>query len=442
VLTPSLVHGGAATPVIVVRALDRLGIVERRVVELGRLPRWTGHGQSVVPFRDGPLWNGRTCVRRPSGATLAPVRKVALAVGALALALAGVLSASVLAGPTPQGVVTDTTTTTVTEPTTTSTTTPTETTSPPPPPAPKPKPKPKPKPAPKPQLTARLPKRVAVGGVYVGGLSRKAALAAVNVAFRSPLAVTVDDTRVTVSPARLGARAYVEGAIARAMKAKPGARIPLKVTVSGAAVRSWVVGLSSRFDREVADARVVLKELRPTIVPERSGFELKREKTVAAVVDALRATKRGPVKAAATIVPPQLRERFFDSVVVIRRDSKELRYYKGEKLARVFKVATGQSAYPTPLGTFRIVQMSRNPWWYPPPSPWAQGAKPVPPGPGNPLGTRWMGISSPAVGIHGTPDAASLGYSASHGCIRMAIPSAEWLFEHVKVGTPVFIVGA
>jgi lipoprotein-anchoring transpeptidase ErfK/SrfK len=51
-----------------------------------------------------------------------------------------------------------------------------------------------------------------------------------------------------------------------------------------------------------------------------------------------------------------------------------------------------------------------------------------------------MGISSPAVGIHGTPDAASLGYSVSHGCIRMAIPEAEWLFEQVDVGTQVYIV--
>ena len=50
-----------------------------------------------------------------------------------------------------------------------------------------------------------------------------------------------------------------------------------------------------------------------------------------------------------------------------------------------------------------------------------------------------MGISSPAVGIHGTPDAASIGYSASHGCIRMRIPDAEWLFNHVKIGTPVRI---
>jgi lipoprotein-anchoring transpeptidase ErfK/SrfK len=51
-----------------------------------------------------------------------------------------------------------------------------------------------------------------------------------------------------------------------------------------------------------------------------------------------------------------------------------------------------------------------------------------------------MGLTSPSVGIHGTPDPASLGYSVSHGCIRMAIPDAEWMFERVKVGTTVFIV--
>ena len=51
-----------------------------------------------------------------------------------------------------------------------------------------------------------------------------------------------------------------------------------------------------------------------------------------------------------------------------------------------------------------------------------------------------MGLSVPAVGIHGTPDAASIGYSASHGCIRMRISDAEWLFEQVSEGTKVFIV--
>ena len=56
--------------------------------------------------------------------------------------------------------------------------------------------------------------------------------------------------------------------------------------------------------------------------------------------------------------------------------------------------------------------------------------------------TRWMGLSAPGVGIHGTPSDASIGYSVSHGCIRMHIPQAEWLFNHVDVGTTVFIVAA
>jgi lipoprotein-anchoring transpeptidase ErfK/SrfK len=53
-----------------------------------------------------------------------------------------------------------------------------------------------------------------------------------------------------------------------------------------------------------------------------------------------------------------------------------------------------------------------------------------------------MGLTAPLVGIHGTPDAASIGYSASHGCIRMYIPDADWLFERVDLGTPVLILAA
>jgi lipoprotein-anchoring transpeptidase ErfK/SrfK len=112
------------------------------------------------------------------------------------------------------------------------------------------------------------------------------------------------------------------------------------------------------------------------------------------------------------------------------------------RFQRVFGVATGQSIYPTPLGRWSVVVKWRNPWWYPPNSDWAKGEKPVPPGPGNPLGTRWMGLSASGVGIHGTPDDASIGYSASHGCIRMHISDAEWLFNHVTIGTTVFIVSA
>jgi lipoprotein-anchoring transpeptidase ErfK/SrfK len=129
-------------------------------------------------------------------------------------------------------------------------------------------------------------------------------------------------------------------------------------------------------------------------------------------------------------------------VIVIRRGSNRLFLYAGMRYLRAFGVATGQNVYPTPLGRFRIVVKWRNPWWYPPDSEWARGQQPIPPGPGNPLGTRWMGLSASGVGIHGTPNPGSIGYSVSHGCIRMLIPQAEWLFEQVRIGTTVFIVSA
>ena len=157
---------------------------------------------------------------------------------------------------------------------------------------------------------------------------------------------------------------------------------------------------------------------------------------------ALKENRRGPLSVPAKVISQAKSRERFGPVIVIRRGSKQLFYYRGDRLVRGFKVAVGQASYPTPIGRFRVVVKWRNPWWYPPPSGWARGKSPVPPGPGNPLGTRWMGLSAPYVGIHGTPDSASLGYSASHGCIRMFIPSAEWLFEHVEMGTPVFIVGA
>ena len=71
---------------------------------------------------------------------------------------------------------------------------------------------------------------------------------------------------------------------------------------------------------------------------------------------------------------------------------------------------------------------------------WAQGLKPVPPGPGNPLGTRWMGICTPGR-RHPRHAATTLDrLQRSHGCVRMHVPDAEWLFEHVAVGTPVVIL--
>jgi lipoprotein-anchoring transpeptidase ErfK/SrfK len=149
---------------------------------------------------------------------------------------------------------------------------------------------------------------------------------------------------------------------------------------------------------------------------------------------------RTPIELVTSPVAPRQTLAKLGPVIVIDRGGNSLKLYDAKRLVRTFHVATGQARYPTPAGVFDVVDMQYNPWWRPPPSPWARGLRPIPPGPGNPLGTRWMGLSASGVGIHGTPDDASVGYSRSHGCIRMHIWEAEWLFQHVRLGTPVVIL--
>jgi lipoprotein-anchoring transpeptidase ErfK/SrfK len=126
------------------------------------------------------------------------------------------------------------------------------------------------------------------------------------------------------------------------------------------------------------------------------------------------------------------------AIVVIDRGNFRLTWYRGKRKI-TFPVAVGQAAYPTPAGNFSVIQKQRNPTWFPPSSPWAAGLGPVPPGVDNPLGTRWIGTSAPAIGMHGTPVSSSIGTRASHGCIRMYIRDAERLYELVEIGTPVYI---
>lgn len=123
--------------------------------------------------------------------------------------------------------------------------------------------------------------------------------------------------------------------------------------------------------------------------------------------------------------------------IVVDLSDRTLRLYRDGRVVLRYRVAVGQPAYPTPTGDYEIVNMQKDPTWMPPDSPWAAGLGPIPPGPGNPLGTRWIGTSAPAVGIHGTYADSSIGTAASHGCIRMHIEDVEALYEQVEVGMPV-----
>ena len=285
-----------------------------------------------------------------------------------------------------------------------------------------------------------IPAGVRVAGVKVGGLTPAAAVGAVHAAFAHPLAVVVDRSRLVLDPSRF-ASAYAATAVARARIAEPRTNVKLVVAVRGGNVRSWVARVSKRFARPSADATLSFAGERPIIHADRTGRSLNAKKLTQRIVAALASNSRLPLRARTVAVAPEVSAQAFAHVITINRSTNRLTLYENAKVWRTFPVATGQAIYPTPRGTFHIVVKYRNPWWYPPTSSsWAQGLKPVPPGPSNPLGTRWMGISSPGVGIHGTDAPASIGYSASHGCVRMQVPDAEWLFDHVDIGTTVHIV--
>jgi len=340
----------------------------------------------------------------------------------VACAGAGVLSAALLAA-TPSAIADETTTTgTTTAPPPPPTTAPTTTT----PTVPRP---------------TTIAAGVTIGGeVLVGGLSPVEATAEVKAFFARPLTLKLGKVTVRATPKQLGASAFVGDAIRRARVASPGANVPLKVAAPQQHLERYVRGLAKRFDRVPVDSRLLLRNSKPFVTEEKPGQRLRQVLAVRDLFRSLKTHLRSPLVLKPEVVPPETTRKSIGDVIVIRRGLNRLFLYDGMKLRRTFGVATGQSRYPTPLGRYEVIVKWRNPWWYPPATDWAKDAVPIPPGPGNPLGTRWMGISAPAVGIHGTPDPASIGYSVSHGCIRMRIPEVEWLFNQVDVGTPVYIL--
>jgi lipoprotein-anchoring transpeptidase ErfK/SrfK len=344
-----------------------------------------------------------------------------LAVLFVALLAAGEFAAVVLADNPPGTTTTSTTTTapitttTTPTPTTTTTTTTTE---------------------------AVVPTGVMLNGIDIGDLPQSQALASVEEAFAQPVVLKFDRTTISISPNLLGLRVSADTAVARALTVAPGTSLALRAGYNKQAVKSFVAKVANRFDRKSASSTLLLRGVNPYVTPAVIGRTLDRAAATRGLQSELVHATRAPIVLKAKLLQPSVTPKTIGPVIVIRRGSNRLTLYDGMKVVRKFQVATGQNIYPTPLGRFQIIVKWKNPWWYPPNSSWAKGLKPVPPGPSNPLGTRWMGLSAPGVGIHGTDEPASIGYSLSHGCIRMLVPQAEWLFNHVDVGTPVFIVSA
>jgi lipoprotein-anchoring transpeptidase ErfK/SrfK len=119
--------------------------------------------------------------------------------------------------------------------------------------------------------------------------------------------------------------------------------------------------------------------------------------------------------------------------IIVDKPQNILTLKSGDKIIKTYRVSTGVNN-STPAGAFKIVNKMVNPVWY------KTGAA-VPPGsPKNILGTRWLGISKPSYGIHGTVDPKSIGKSVSSGCVRMTNQDVEELYTIVPEGTEVTIL--
>ncbi len=126
------------------------------------------------------------------------------------------------------------------------------------------------------------------------------------------------------------------------------------------------------------------------------------------------------VRTSASMVEPARR-------IIVNIPDCKLALVENGRVVKIYAVAVGASVTPSPSGKFRIIHRVAQPTYYRP-------GVVIPPGKENPLGTRWLGLSQPGYGIHGTNEPGSIGRRASHGCIRLRKRDMEELFELVRVG--------
>ena len=137
------------------------------------------------------------------------------------------------------------------------------------------------------------------------------------------------------------------------------------------------------------------------------------------------------------IVPEDVKEK--EWFIIINKTTKILTVYKNGEIYKKYPVALGKAATPTPEYKFTIINKAKNPYWG------GMGGKfkPIKGGaPNNPLGRRWLGLSTEryrGYGIHGNSSPFSIGKYISAGCIRMINEDVEELFEYIPINTNVWI---
>jgi lipoprotein-anchoring transpeptidase ErfK/SrfK len=115
---------------------------------------------------------------------------------------------------------------------------------------------------------------------------------------------------------------------------------------------------------------------------------------------------------------------------------------KSGELIEFFPATVGSKEKPTPSGTLKITSIDANPHYRYHPEYKFKGVRAkhvfdINPGPNNPVGSYWIGLSSEGYGIHGTPNPAKISKAESNGCVRLTNWDAVRLAKLVKKGTEV-----
>jgi lipoprotein-anchoring transpeptidase ErfK/SrfK len=307
---------------------------------------------------------------------------------------------------------------------------------------------------------------VTVGGVDVGGMNEEEATAAVRRKLLAPLrhslVVSFDGRTWKLAGKKLRIRADIEAAVEEAVEDSQEGGFPSRLVryVSGGevdeqitpqvayskrAINRFVRHVAEEINREPQNADVEATPNSLEVVAGENGRKLRdnllEEKLKAAVLNA-----NAPHKIVAAVHPikPEVTKSEvaaeYPSYLTLDRATFTLRLWQHLKLAKEYTVAVGMEGLETPEGLYEIQEKEENPVWHVPTSDWAGSlaGQTIPPGPSNPIKARWMAIYEGA-GIHGTEETYSLGSAASHGCVRMAIPDVEELYDLVEVGTPIYI---
>jgi lipoprotein-anchoring transpeptidase ErfK/SrfK len=307
---------------------------------------------------------------------------------------------------------------------------------------------------------------VTAGGVDLSGMNPNQARETLRRELAAPLQKSVivkyAGHRYKLSPAQAKVRVNTGDMVSQALDASRkgnlitrtaraitggsvNAKIPVEVTYSKRAVARFAKTVQKSIDENARDATISFAGGQIQAVESKDGRKLDVEglKTdvAAELVEATADHKvRPPVqKVKAKVTTAELGAKY-PKVIIVNRGGFQLTLYDHLKVSKTYRIAVGQAGLETPAGQYTIQDKQVDPSWHVPQSAWAGdlAGRVIPPGPSNPIKARWMGIYNGA-GIHGTDAVYSLGTAASHGCIRMAIPDVEELYDRVDVGTPVYV---